>query len=98
MTANIIFLIIKDLPFEKLELLSSPSNIIYLYISSDLHMRIRKKDVLKQLCSRKTSKEYQEISNEINKLNTVCEGIDNIDGINKHYEKIKMDLYKAKMQ
>ena len=31
----------------------------------------------------------------INKLNSVCEGTNNVEGINKHYEKIMLDIYKA---
>lgn len=30
-------------------------------------------------------------------MNTICEGIDNIESINKHYEKIKIDFFKNKL-
>ncbi len=49
------------------------------------------------MCSRKGWNEHNEIEFEIGKLNSVCEGIDNIEGINRHYEKIMLELYKTKV-
>ena len=34
----------------------------------------------------------------MNKLQLVCEGIDNLEGKNRHYEKMKIDFFRARMQ
>jgi hypothetical protein len=53
---------------------------------------------MRAACSLRGWREHQEIDAEIQRLAAVCDGVDNVDGINRHYEKMKWELYRAKMQ
>jgi len=37
-----------------------------------------------------------EIEYEVDKINSVCDGLDNVENINKHYEKMIKDLINKK--
>lgn len=50
-----------------------------------------------RLSSKRGWKEFEEIEFEINKMSGICEGIDNMENINTHYEKIKIDFFKNKL-
>jgi len=85
MTANILFLLLKDMNMEDLQQYHSLVNLFYMGLSSNLSQNIRRKEEVKAGLSLNYWADGQE--EQFFKDEKICEGIDNIERINQHFEK-----------
>lgn len=92
--ANILYLVLKDMKLETLQEHGSLVNLLYISISTEISRKSRSKDRLKFLLHIDDSSDTMDF--EFNKNDELCEGVENIDKIHRHFEKILFDKYKNK--
>ena len=94
--SNIIYLTLKEFDIEKLQHYTSLINIMHNFLSTDISHNSRAKEKTK--LATKSSFWLNDIDCDFDKFDQVCEGIDNIENINRHFEKILFEQYKAKQR
>ena len=92
---NLIYKLLREFEIERLNFVISPVNFLFMYISSQLSGKVRQKDAVKMALSSAGWVSFQEIDFEFGKLDDFSQGIDNLENINRHYEKTLFEKYKA---
>ena len=81
---------------EKLQHYGSLINLLYMALSTEISEYFRRKERIKMVST--LNYWNDEFQDDFNRNDEICEGIDNIDKINRHFEKTLIERYKNTRQ
>ena len=90
--SNILLILLKEVDYEKLQQYGSLINMLYMALSTDISHRFRYKEKAKLALG--LNYWHDTMDGEFSRHEELCEGIDNVERINRHFEKTLVEKHK----